>query len=256
MRRRAHRHLALVAVGVLTLAACGDTTPEEQDVTEQQDGDAATDDLDDPQAQPELQDPNEDVVDGVYRGQGVVLPVPDGWALDEGAFAQGVVAAISEDGAQQLTAQALDVDGLTGPEGEEFDLDELLDNVRGLGDADVDEEVDIEGAERAHQLTFVELPAAQEDLPSTSATIVLAEDGAGLVGEFAYGTTGQEPDEAIEELFLSTIGFDPDSEPAPMTVPPPMPEDLMDELPDELQDDGIQDGELGEGQDGEQPDGG
>ena len=239
MRRRFPRAAVMAAAAVLALAACGDDADEqaaqEGEDVEDLDEDALDDLLGD---QEDMDDPNEDVEDGIYRGNGVILPVPDGWSLDPMAFQQGLVAAVSEDGNQQLTAQAIDI---TEAEemGQPMDLDTLLDGVREqVGeDAEVDEEIELEGAERAHRLTYTDLPAQQEGAPASSATLVLAEDGNGLIGEFAFSAAVDDYDEAVESLLLGEAGFDPDSEPPEpmMQQPPPAPEGEGEMSPEDLE---------------------
>lgn len=243
MRSSWRRGLAIAAVGALALAGCGQDGSNDQATTE--DGQGAAPDEPAPDgggteeapggAEQELPDPNDDVEDGVYRGNGVVLPVPEGWALDPAAFAQGLVAAVSEDGSQQLSAQAIDTEAAEAA-GQELDIDLLLDNVRQMGDPEVDEEVELEGAERAHQVTLVDMPGQQEGAPESSATIVLAEDGSGLLAEFVVGAQSDSYDEELESLLLDTAGFDPDSQP-PEPVAPPAPEGgggELEEAPEDL----------------------
>ncbi|MFN2347239.1 MAG: hypothetical protein ABR616_16190 [Dermatophilaceae bacterium] len=237
MRNSLRRGLVLTAAIGLLATGCGDGQPQsdpgsdEPAATDTPDPDASEDaDLDEGGAEqmPEddtddagVQDPNDDIEDGVYRGNGVALPVPDGWSIDPAAFQQGVVAATPDDGAQQLTAQAIDTDAAdaagTGP----LDIESLLDGVRQQiqQDPDTDEPVDALGADTAHRLTYLQLPAQQEGQPETSATIVLAETD-GLIGEFVYSAAGDNYDEAIASALLDGAGFDPDSEPTPLPQPP------------------------------------
>lgn len=242
MRHRFTRSAAVAAAAALALAACGgdDAGDDEQAASEEPDTENS-EDLDEDELedllgdQQDMEDPNDDVEDGVYRGNGVILPVPDGFSIDPGAFQQGMVAAVSEGGEQQLTAQAIDV-AEAEEAGQPMDLDTLLDTVReqvGV-EADVDEEVDLEGAERAHRLTYTNLPAQQEGAPESSATLILAEDGDGLVGEFAFSAAADDYDESFETLLLDTAGFDPDSEPPEpmMQQPPPAPESEGGESPE------------------------
>lgn len=225
MRSGIRRGLAVTAVASLALAACGDggAPADEPRPTE-----AATDgagEIEDPSGdEPQAGDPNEQVEDGVFRGVGVVLPVPDGWTLDPAAFAQGVVVATSEDGTQQLTARAVDTSEAEAT-GQPVDLDTLIEATRQLGEADVDEEVELEGARRAHRLTYLNLPPQQEGAPESSGTIVIAEDGAGLVGEFTFVAASADYDETFESVLIEGAGFDADSEPpAAPAVPQPPPE--------------------------------
>lgn len=216
--------IATAAVASLLLAGCDDAGPDEQAAPPPtEDQGAGEQDLGDDLPDGSLNDPNEDVEDGVYRGNGVVLPVPEGWSLDSTAFAQGVVAAVSEDGLQSMTAQAIET-GQAEEAGTELDLDTLLDGVRGQlqQEAEVDEDIELSGAERAHRLTYLELPPQQEGAPEVSVTVVLAEDGEGLVGEFTFSAAADRYDDDTVDLLLAQAGFDPDTEPA-APAPPPAP---------------------------------
>jgi hypothetical protein len=222
------------ATAALLLAGCGngDDEPQEDAAGDvEQDQEDALDDL--TADADDLEDPNEDIEDGVYAGNGVLLPVPEGWQLDPQAFQQGVVAAFSEDQQSQMTGGAVDT------EGQDFDFDEMVDSVRQQleDDAEVDEEIDLQGAERAHRLTILGLPPQQEGMPENDVTIILAEDGNGLVGEFAFAAPSGEYDEELADLLVAEAGFDPDSEPPEMPQmqqPAPeggeMPEDMQEEL--------------------------
>lgn len=234
MRRSYKQGLALTAAAGLLLAGCGDD--QAQDATEtpasEQPADAPTsgEELDE-QALEDLtggteglEDPNEDIEDGVYRGNGVVLPVPEGWSLNQQAFAQGIVAAVSEDQTQQMTAQVVDTAAMEAS-GQDMDLDSLIDGVREQipQEPEVDEDVDLAGADRAHRLTYLDLPAPQEGAPSSSATIVIAEGGDGLVGEFAFSATTDTYDDEVAALLVAEAGFDPDSEPPEPAQPQQQP---------------------------------
>lgn len=224
------RRFAVLLAGTLLLGACsdgGDADDAQEDEVaqpgdEEIDEEALQDLLEDQQ---DLPDPNEDVEDGVYSGNGVLLPVPDGWSLAPEALAQGLVAALTEDGMQQLTAQAVDVEAAAAA-GQDLDLDTLLDRVREQApqEPEVDEEIDLAGAARAHRLTFTDVAAVEEGAPESSATIVLAEDGEGLLAEFTFTAAVDAYDDATVDLLLAEAGFDPDSEPQPMPqqpAPPP-----------------------------------
>lgn len=208
------RLLAALAVTGLLVAACGGDDDPTLEGTEAPTGQTTEGALDDPTAGEQLADPNEDIEDGVYRGNGVVLPVPDGWTLDAAAAAQGVIVATPQDGMAQMTARAVD----TAPAeaaGQDVDLDTLLDGIRQQIEQEpaVDEEVELAGAERAHRLTYLDIAPPQEGAPRTSATIIVAEDGQGLIGEFAFTSTAEDYSEATAELLVEQAGFDPDSEP-------------------------------------------
>ena len=231
MRRRFIRTAAMAAAATLVLAACGDD--DEQAAPEGDNGEGvengAPDDMLGDQDMDDVDDPNEDVEDGIYRGMGVILPVPDGWSLDPMAAQQGTVAAMSEEGTQQLVAQAIDVAEMEAM-GQPMDLDTILDQQReGIQEEldiepTADEEIDLDGAERAHRLTYTDVPGQQEDMPDSTATLVLAEDGNGLLAEFSFSAPTEEYDEDIEALLLAEAGFDPDSEPVEPMMPEPEPQ--------------------------------
>jgi hypothetical protein len=65
------------------------------------------------------------------------------------------------------------------------------------------------GAERAHRLTYTDLPAQQEGAPESSATMILAEDGNGLVGSFAFSAAADQYDSSFEDLLLETSRLRP-----------------------------------------------
>jgi hypothetical protein len=221
---RIRRTMALAATAAL-IAACGtaddDQAAQPDDQLEQPDAEG-----EDPFGdQPELTDPNEQVADGSYRGEGIVLPVPDGWRLDEMAFAQGLVLAMPDDGSQQFFGQAVDTDDLP----EEIDFDELVAANRDqfeVGPTE-DEEIELEGAAQAHLLRFDELPAQQEGEPDGTLVLVIADDGDGQIAVFNYAAPSDDFDDDHADLLLRAAGFDPDSDPsppAPMGEPAPAPE--------------------------------
>lgn len=232
--------LALTAAIGLFAVGCSDgQTPAEPSSDEQAASDAPSEegsedpdlDQDDSGATSssgaDVDDPNDDIEDGVYRGNGVALPVPEGWSIDAAAFQQGVVAATPEDGAQQLTARAIDTTSAGVQGAGPLDIEALLDGVRQQIDQDpeADEQVDVVGADTAHRLTYLQLPAQQEGQPQTSATIVVAEAD-GLVGEFVYSAASEDYDEATASVLVDEAGFDPDSEPAPLPqAPQPSPDE-------------------------------
>ncbi len=133
--------------------------------------------------------------------------------------------AVNEDQTQQMSAQAIPMEALEA-NGQEAGLEPLVDGVlqQIQQEPEVDEEVELTGAERAHRLTFLEVPGQQEGQPDSSATIVYAEDGDGLVAELAYSAPADSYDEALATQMLEQAGFDPDSEPPALPAPPPAPE--------------------------------
>lgn len=226
MRRSFTRGFALTAVAGLLLAGCGDDQAQDAETPTSTDAPTAQTEgaTDAPAAEgaptEALQDPNEDIDDGVYRGNGIILPVPDGWTLDQQAFAQGIVAAVTEDGSQQMTGQAVQTAEIEA-QGQAMDIESLVDGIRGQieQEASVDEDAEVAGADRAHRLTYLDLPARQEGGSESSATIVIAETDE-LVGEFAYSATAESYDDEFASLLVEQAGFDPDSEPPAIPQPP------------------------------------
>lgn len=215
MRRFSRFATIVTAVGALALAGCaGGDDADEQATPPATEGGTE-------QAAPE---PSGNVEDGVYRGNGIQVPIPDGFELDPAAEAQGVVVATSADGMQQLSARAVNAADAEAAGGEEIDLDALVDSVRQqVGeDAEIDEEVEIEGADRAHRLTFANLPGQGEGAPETSATVVFAQAG-DLIAEFVFSASTDSYDEAIATQMVDGAGFDPDSEPPAPQAPPAPP---------------------------------
>jgi hypothetical protein len=238
------RVLVLTAAIGLFAAGCGTEQPQEAGAGDEQTSTESSEDeepsgeatgeedldeeaLEDLLAdQQELPDPNDDVEDGVYRGNGVVLPVPEGWSIDPGALLQGVVAAIPEDGAQQLTARAVDTDQAEAGGAEPIVFDSLVASVRQQveQDAETDEEIEVVGADRGHRLTYLDLPGQQEGQPDAGITLVLAESAGRLLGEFVYSAASADYDDQIASRLVEEAGFDPDSEvPAPVQTPAPAP---------------------------------
>jgi hypothetical protein len=232
---RIRRTLALAATAAL-VAACGaadddDPTAQAPDGQEAPaDPDGADPDGADPEgADPEgadpfggegeldLEDPNEQVADGTFRGEGIVLPVPEGWRVDEMAFAQGLVLAMPEAGDEQFAGQAVDTADLE----EDLDFAELVDANREQFESapTEDEQIELDGAAQAHVLRFDGLPPQAEGQPEGSLLLVMADDGEGRIAVFNYAAATDDYDEGNADLLLSAAGFDADSEPSP---PAPM----------------------------------
>lgn len=165
-----------------------------------------------------LPDPSENIEDGVYHGNGVALPVPDGWSMSPAALQQGLVAATSEDGSQQLTAQAINADQAQSGDGGSMGVDTLLENVRGQIDQEpaTDQEVELAGAEQAHRLTYREVPAQQGYQGPSSTTILVASGGEGEIAQFTYRASADTYNEDIASQLVEEGGFDPDSQPPEM----------------------------------------
>lgn len=233
-RHRLRPTLIAVTALALVLVACSsddgttDETPaddasEEEAIGELDDLDDAggsddTDSSDDTDADPpaDLEDPNELVVDGTLAANGVILPVPEGWRFDELAFANGFALAVAPDSEQQVGAEAVDPAGFE----EEVTFDSVLEANRTNVEvaADVDEEVDLPGAERAVQLRYLDIPSSP-DAPdgqpeSTSVLLIVAERADGVLAVFSYAAASEAFDDAIAGQLLATAAFDPDSDPA------------------------------------------
>ena len=231
------RTLIATALSALVLAACSgtdgtDDAAQQADQTPDElgelDGDLDLDemegelDLDDLLGeQGELPDPNEHVENGVFRGDGIVLPIPEGFELEPTAYMQGLVAAVTPDGERQVAGQAVDAAALPDP----LDLDELAEaNQEQLGEATSDEETEVDGATRARALRFDDVPGQMEGQPDLSLLLILAEDGEGEIAIFNYVAPADEFDGDEAEARLAGVGFDPDSSPPdPEPAPAPAP---------------------------------
>ncbi|MEX2503208.1 MAG: hypothetical protein WD378_00060 [Egicoccus sp.] len=227
---------AAAAVAVL-LAACGgdddgdpgatsETEPETAESIEEEDSDgedAGDDAGGETLGDLELPDPDEFISDGEFRGQGIILPIPDGWSVDQMALLQGLVAASADDDqTQQLVAQAIDTTQLG--EDQQISFDELIEVQRTQFDPidpdlepSVDEEVEIDGATAAHRLRFEDVQI--EEQPAFDLELVLAEDGEGRIALFNYAAPTDSFDDAIAEQMVDGVGIDPDSEPPEPQVP-------------------------------------
>lgn len=235
MRFRRIPLLIATAIGALVLAACDTDQPDDaaqpEEVPEDLgEGDLDLDDLegeldgemdlDDLFGDQEMPDPNEHVEDGVFRGDGIVLPIPEGFELEPNAYLQGLVAAVTPDGLQQVAGQAVDTE--TMPD-QALSLDELAEaNEEQFGPSVSDEETDVDGASRARQMYFDEIPPQMEGDPELSLVLIIAEDGEGEVAIFNYVAPSEDFDEAEAQELLAGVGFDPDSsppDPEPMPTP-------------------------------------
>lgn len=218
--------LACLLAATVLVVACGDGDADDQ-AADDLDGleDELPEDLDD-LLEPELDEVELDE-DGKFRGQGVVVPIPDGWEVDPAGLESGVVIAgpPEGEGLPALAAAAgIERNPFLGFEG--LGYEPTLEALRGLdpeGEAVVDEPVDLAGAERAHLLVFEALASpeveGQESLPDTDQLVVLAEDSAEQVTIFNYTAETGSYDEEIQELILAEAGLDPDSEPAIPELP-------------------------------------
>lgn len=244
----------LVLAAMLVLAACGTDTADTDPPTDVPDEQLEPDQLDDEAASPDplapdspeldLPDPNDLVTDGVFRGEGLVVPAPDGWTFDDTALVQGIVAATDAAGEQQLAGQVIDTTDM----GEEMTLDALLQTNRDqIEDTpSVDEAIEVEGATAAHQLRYDALSAQVEGQPDMGVLLIVADDGEGNLAIFNYVATVDAFDDANADLLVNTAAFDPDSEPSTPAPSPdvpapedaPLPQDTAPQDPPELELDG------------------
>jgi hypothetical protein len=203
----------------ITLAACTGEEPAEDPeavgaLEELDDGlfDALGEDEDPFEG---MDDPNEQISDGVFAANGVQLPAPEGWSFDPFAFASGIALSTSPDGSAQLHAEAVDPADLDVP----LTYEEVVEANRDSVDQapDVDEEVDLPGARRALHLRYLGLEAhedAPEGQPADSSVVLLiAERDDGVLGVFSYAASTEDFDDEVADLLLRNAGFDPDSDP-------------------------------------------
>ena len=238
------------------LAACGaDDDPQEQDAAPEDGVEEPEGDLDGLEGELEdgdLEDPNDLISDGVFRGQGVLLPVPDDFVLDQQSFTMGQIVATTGfdaedpeagDPEQVLVGTAQDIS--EAPEEEDLSLDGIIDTMLGQGQLEPSEQedVDLENANEARALFFDEIegqpgpdgeePAAQQGL------VVIALDGADQLAQFEYVAEQEFYDEGVEQQLLDGAGFDPDSDPLPPQPPmeqqPELDEELDEEMLEELE---------------------
>jgi len=233
--RRGRRALIAGAAAALLLAACGEGTDDPEDGDEAdpeaieeledlEDLEGLEEELDglegldeDPMA--DLEDPNEQVADGVLAANGLIVPAPEGWSFDPMAFAQGISVASAPEGLEQLAAQVLLPDAL--PEGMDFDT--ILEDARGSVDQepDVEQDVEVTGAVRAIELRYLDLPFQQGEIDTEISEIsVIAEREDGALALFNYTADVDDFDDGVAEQLLATAGFDPDSEPQPLPTGP------------------------------------
>lgn len=223
------RHIAALAVAALVAVGCSSEQDPAADGEQptQTGTEAAPTGPDTPTLDPE----QGEVEDGVFRGQGVMLPVPEGWQVDQAGLAQGVVGALPEGGeSNQFLVAVAGINEAPGTEFEGMGLDEAVSSYRELAPSEpaVDEEIEFAGAARAHELRFEDLEAQQPDQPPSDQLIILSEDGDGQLALFNYVAPSDGFDEAIADLLLAEGGLDPDSEP----TRPQMPEEGGDPTTD------------------------
>ena len=233
--RSLRRTVVAGAAATLLLAACGDAAedPQATDETDEVDPDGIDEleDLEgledelgglegldeDPMA--DLEDPNDLVADGLLAANGLIVPAPEGWTFDPMAFAQGITVASAPEGLEQLAAQVLLPDAL--PEG--MDFDQILTDARESveQEADVDQEVEITGAERAVELRYLDLPFQQGEIDTDISEVsIIAEREDGALALFNYTADSEDFDDGVAEELLASAGFDPDSEPLPLPTGP------------------------------------
>ena len=214
-----HRiRLAACVAAAALLVACGDGADQPEDAgletpgpDEQAEGEAA----------PEAEQP--EIVDGVFAGEGVVLPLGEGWEIDPNALQQGVVVAAPTGGEEEqllIAAAAIEQNPLLGFDGVSYE--EALELLRGLGGETpaTDEEIDLAGAARAHLVIHEDLEIEGEE-ETTNQMNVIAEDDEGSLLLFNYAAITAAYDAELQDRLVAEGGFDPDSEPTIPVMPDP-----------------------------------
>lgn len=189
-----------------------------------------------------------------FTGQGIVLPVPEGWSIQETLLQRGLIVAQPDaagDPQEQETEGASPTPGAeTDPEdqqvffvmpdvgssfpgaaAEEVTMEQLLEQLRGGVDQEpsVDQPIEVEGAQQAHLLTYEGLEQEPQegstaDPVQASATIILAQNGERF-SLFRYVAEQGAYDESIAALLRTGVALSPDSErtgpPTPAASPSP-----------------------------------
>lgn len=157
-------------------------------------------------------DPGE-VEDGVIAAQGVVVPLPDGWARSETAADQGLIAiapamAEGEVPEEFVVAGPVERSPLAGAAGGTFEgaLGAIREAYPGV--PDIDEEVEIRGAERARLLRFDGI-TAREGAPPTTELVILAAGDSGGLWVFTYTAPPRDFDEALADDLVETARLAP-----------------------------------------------
>ncbi len=235
---RSRRAILAATAGALLLAACADAEEDPQaDDPGDPDGVEETEELEGLEELEELEeeleglegldedptagmeDPNELVADGLLAANGLIVPAPEGWDFDQMAFAQGITVAAAPEGLSQLAAQVLLPDALP----DDMGFDALLDDARASveQEPDVDQEVEVTGAERAVELRYLDLPFQQGEIDTQISEVsIIAEREDGALALFNYTADVDDFDDGIAEQLLASAGFDPDSEPIELPTPP------------------------------------
>lgn len=164
---------------------------------------------------------------GRFTGQGVIVPVPDGWDVDRNNLAAGQVIVTPGDIVDTQRIVVAD-DVLTSPySGLEGDsLKELVRQVRRARDDEplVDKALKkFKGAERAHQLLFetASRTGATEGTegtpppgPPVRELMILAESPDGQFALFYYRALKADFNPGLARRLRKQAGLDPDSEPS------------------------------------------
>jgi hypothetical protein len=230
------RRLVPILAAVVVLAACADdpSAAPEAPTIDAPDPDAGDADLRSDDEQPDDEQPGDgptamedqalqlelpDVEDGVIRTEGVVVPVPDGWTLDETAFSQGVIGISPDTGADgEVPSQLLIASGAIGSNPvfgvQGLGYEDILELYGSLlpGGPDLDEDVEVDGSDRARLLRYNDI-AVQEGQDPTDEVLLVVDAGDGRVALFNYAAPSDEFDEDVLQLLLAEAGIDPDSEP-------------------------------------------
>lgn len=180
-----------------------------------------------------------------FTDLGIVLPVPEGWSINETFLENGVVLAVPDGAAQDpetgspaepepedRQAMVAYPDALTrfGLTAQDAAFDDLLEQLRSgiQQDAEVDRAVEVEGAQEAHLLTYAGIEQRDEGQQSTAdpvrtkVTMILAHQGS-RYSLFQYLAQEDAYDESIAALLRTGVALAPDSEEAESPVAPTSP---------------------------------
>lgn len=167
-----------------------------------------------------------------FTGQGIVLPVPEGWKINQGAVGTGTIVAQPEaEGERQLLLGAADILGGGPAAAADQSLADMVENLRSgiKAEPTVDESIDMKGAEEAHQLVYEGLEPDPTASPTggtagpTTQLVILARSSEGEFAIFNYVAPADLYNDSIAQLLRTQGGLDPDSEPTRAPVRPGAP---------------------------------
>lgn len=164
-----------------------------------------------------------------FAGQGIVLPVPEGWKINQGAVGTGTIVAQPEgEGQRQLLLGAADILGGGAGTAADQSLSDMVDNLRSGINAEptVDESIDMKGAAEAHQLVYESLEPNPTASPTgatagpTTQLVILARSSEGEFAIFNYVAPADAYNDSVAQLLRTRGGLDPNSEPTRQPVRP------------------------------------